>query len=138
MLIDIELGKEEPTQSVIERFHRNAAQQLAAFSKAGGQVLFGTDVGYMDVADPGREFELMGAAGLDWRGILASLTTNPARRFGYADRKGRIAVDMDADLVVIGADPSLGVAAFSNVRFTVRKGEVLFAADAVRAATASD
>lgn len=138
MLIDVELGKEQAPQPMIERFHKNAAQQLAAFARAGGQVLFGTDVGYIDVADPHREFELMAAAGLDWRAILASLTTNPARRFGFADRKGRIAVGMDADLVVLGADPSAGVAAFSAVRYTVRRGEVLFTADTARSASASE
>ena len=62
---------------------------------------FGTDVGYIDVADPRREFELMAAAGLDWRAILASLTTQPAQRFGFADDKGRVAAGMDADLVVL-------------------------------------
>lgn len=138
MLIDVELGKEQAAQAVLERFHRNAAQQLGAFAKAGGQVLFGTDVGYIDVADPSREFALMAAAGLDWRAILASLTTNPARRFGFADRKGRIAVGMDADLVVLGADPSTDVTAFSAVRYTVRGGEVLFTTDAVRSDAASE
>lgn len=138
MLIDVELGKEQAPQPVIERFHKYAAQQLAAFAKAGGQVLFGTDVGYIDVVDPRREFELMAAAGLEWRAILASLTTNPARRFGFAGRKGRIAIGMDADLVVLSADPSAGVPAFSAVRYTVRRGEVLFTAGAVRSAAASE
>lgn len=127
MLIDVELEKEQVPKPVIERFHKTAAQQLSAFANAGGQVLFGTDVGYIDVADPRREFELMAAAGMDWRAILASLTTNPAKRFGFSAAKGRIVVGMDADLVVLGADPATGISAFSDVRYTVRDGKVLFA-----------
>lgn len=135
MLIDVELGKEQVPPPVIDRFHKTAAQQLSAFARGGGQVLFGTDVGYIDVADPRREFELMAAAGLDWRAILASLTTNPSRRFGFADTKGRIAEGLDADLVVLGADPSAGASAFADVRYTVRRGKVLFAAESARSDT---
>ena len=50
--------------------------------------------------------------------ILASLTTNPARRFGYSNHKGRIAKGMDADLVVLNADPAQDAAGFSRVRYT--------------------
>jgi imidazolonepropionase-like amidohydrolase len=63
---------------------------------------------------------------MDFRHILASLTTNPARRFGYAGRDGRIAKGMDADLAVLGADPARDVTAFSNVRYTIRGGKVIF------------
>jgi imidazolonepropionase-like amidohydrolase len=33
---------------------------------------------------------------------------------------------MKADLVVLDADPGQDVTAFSNVRYTIRNGEVLF------------
>jgi imidazolonepropionase-like amidohydrolase len=33
---------------------------------------------------------------------------------------------MDADLVVLGADPAKDVTAFSNVRYTIRSGKVIF------------
>ncbi len=68
-----------------------AAEQLGAFSQAGGQVLFGTDVGYIDRFDTSEEFKWMSRAGLSWEQILASLTTNPAQRFGYATHSGRLA-----------------------------------------------
>jgi imidazolonepropionase-like amidohydrolase len=36
---------------------------------------------------------------------------------------------MDADLVVLGTDPALDVKAFSNVRYVLRSGKVVFAAN---------
>jgi imidazolonepropionase-like amidohydrolase len=57
--------------------------------------------------------------------ILASLTTNPARKFKDSGRTGRIAKGMNADLVVLGADPAQDVRAFSKVRYTIRNGNVI-------------
>ena len=61
-----------------------------------------------------------------WNDILVSLTTNPARRLGYASRRGRITKGMEADLVVLGADPALDVTALSKVRYTIRAGKITF------------
>ena len=104
-----------------------AAQQLRAFSDAGGQVLFGTDVGYIDRFDTSEEFVWMSRAGLSFQQILASLTTNPAERFGDSAHSGRIAEGMDGDLVVLGADPERDPVAFSKVRYTIRSGKVIYA-----------
>jgi len=71
--------------------------QLRAYSEAGGQILFGTDVGYIEQFDTSEEFTWMSRAGMNFRQILASLTTNPAQRFGFASHIGRIAKGMDAD-----------------------------------------
>jgi imidazolonepropionase-like amidohydrolase len=103
--------------------------ELEAYSKAGGEILFGTDIGYTDHFDTTLEFTLMAKAGMTYQQILASLTTNPARRFGFSGRSGRIAHGMDADLVVLGTDPALDVKAFSNVRYVLRSGKVVFAAN---------
>ena len=103
-----------------------AAQQLRAFSDAGGQVLFGTDVGYIDRFDTSEEFVWMSRAGLSFQQILASLTTNPAERFGDSAHSGRIAEGMDGDLVVLGADPEQDPVAFSKVRYTIRSGKVIY------------
>ncbi len=101
--------------------------EVKAFSDAGGQILFGTDVGYTDAFDTTEEYRLMSGA-LDWRQILATLTVNPAQRFGYAARKGRVAKGMDADLVVLDGDPAKDVTAFARVRATIRAGKVIYAA----------
>jgi imidazolonepropionase-like amidohydrolase len=98
------------------------------YSAAGGQILFGTDVGYIDVYDTTEEYRLMSAA-LDWRQILASLTTAPASRFGFAGHKGRIAKGMDADLVLLNADLAQDASAFARVRDTIRGGRVIWGID---------
>ncbi len=96
------------------------------YAQAGGHVLFGTDVGFLPDYDPTDEFVQMAQAGLTWRQILASLTTNPAARFGEASRHGRVATGMDADLVVLGNDPATDVRAFADVVDVIRSGRIIF------------
>ncbi len=103
-------------------------RHVAAFARAGGQILFGTDAGYLDDYDPGDEYALMAGAGLSWREVLASLTTAPADRFGEAGRRGRVAPGMDADLVLLDADPAADPAAFAKVRRTMRGGRIVYEA----------
>jgi imidazolonepropionase-like amidohydrolase len=110
--------------------------QVKDFAAAGGQILFGTDVGYTDAVDTTEEYRLMSAV-LDWRRILASLTTAPAERFGYATHKGRIAVGMDADLVLLNADPAKDPTALAQVRDTIRAGRVIWGTDESSPATPS-
>ena len=68
----------------------------------------------------------MSRAGMSFREILASVTTNPAQRFGYSTHSGRIAKGLDADLVVLSADPAQNTSAFSKIRYTIRGGEVIY------------
>jgi imidazolonepropionase-like amidohydrolase len=105
--------------------------EVKDYAAAGGQILFGTDVGYTDAFDTTEEYRLMSAV-LDWRKILASLTVAPAQRFGYAAHKGRIASGMDADLVLLNADPAKDPTAFAQVRDTIRAGRVIWGADDFR------
>jgi imidazolonepropionase-like amidohydrolase len=58
--------------------------------------------------------------------ILASLTTNPARRFGLTQRTGRVAPGMDADLVVLEGDPASDVRGLARVRYTLRQGRIIY------------
>jgi len=124
-LWEVEFKNGSPEE--LEKGMSKAAQQLGAFYQAGGQVLFGTDVGYIEHFDTSEEFKWMSRAGMNFQGILASLTTNPAQRFGYATHSGRIAKGFDADMVVLGADPAQSISAFSRVRYTIRGGEVIYA-----------
>ena len=63
---------------------------MRAYAQAGGQILFGTDVGYMTDYDPAEEYRLMARA-LTPMQILASLTTAPAARWKEEARRGRVA-----------------------------------------------
>jgi imidazolonepropionase-like amidohydrolase len=125
-LFDFEARKAHLSDTERETWIKTAVSQLTAFFSAGGEVLFGTDIGYTDHFDTLLEFELMSRAGMDYRAILASLTTVPARHFGFAKRNGLIAPGMDADLTVLDEDPATGVAAFSKVRATIRDGVFIF------------
>jgi len=110
----------------IEGATGDAVEQVKAFAAAGGQVLFGTDVGYMSDYDPTEEYRLMARA-LTPMQILASLTTSPAARWKEGDKRGRVATDLAADLVVLDADPAADAANFAKVRCTIRGGRLLHA-----------
>jgi imidazolonepropionase-like amidohydrolase len=103
--------------STQQRTVETALGQLRAWRAAGGEVLFGTDLGAVEY-DPAPEYRLMAAAGMGFSSILESLTTAPARRFGDTVG-GRIAPGMRADLVAFDGE-------FSRVRYTIRRGRVIF------------
>jgi imidazolonepropionase-like amidohydrolase len=102
--------------------------QLRVFAAEGGEVLFGTDVGYTDAYDTTLEFQLMARAGLTFPQILASLTTAPAARFGSGSDTGRVETDATADLVVLADDPARDSTAFAKVHLTLRRGEIVYSA----------
>ncbi|HXW90411.1 MAG TPA: amidohydrolase family protein [Terriglobales bacterium] len=126
-LFDFEARKGHAPDAERAVWIANMVDELRAYSQEGGEVLFGTDIGYIDHYDTTLEFTLMSQAGMNYQQILASLTTNPARKFRDSDRTGRIAKGMNADLVVLGADPAEDVTAFSKVRYTIRNGTVIYA-----------
>jgi imidazolonepropionase-like amidohydrolase len=113
-----------------DRWFFEILDEVRDYSRLGGQILFGTDVGYLTDYDPTQEYLLLAGAGLGWREILAALTTSPAARFGEGDRRGRIAPGLDADLVVLGRDPARDVRAFAEVRHVVRAGRLIYMAPA--------
>ena len=121
-----ELLKDGAPPVVIDKLVSATFDELRAFRKAGGQVLFGTDVGYMHEYDPTDEYELMARSGMTPMQILASLTTAPAARWKEDDRRGRVAPGFDADLVVLAADPAADVRNFAQVRCTVRGGSTIY------------
>ena len=106
-------------------FVQAGVNELRSFHRAGGTVLFGTDVGYVLDYDTAEEFGLMAQAGLSFTDILASLTTNPARRFGLRGKAARIAPGMEADLVVLDGDPARDIEALARVRYTLRQGRII-------------
>ena len=111
--------------AVRDRFLAAGKEQLRAYSTAGGEVLFGTDVGFLPEKDTDEEVGWMAEAGLDWRAILVSLTTAPARRMKDTVR-GALAVGAPADLVLVDGDPRADVRAFTRVRGTWVAGKSVF------------
>lgn len=126
-LLRHELAKEQVLQPVAERILADSVREFGKFAATGGQVLFGTDVDYMSDYDPSDEYVLMAQAGMSPMQILASLTTTPARRWNEAQRRGRLAAGMDADIVVLDGDPAVSVKHFAQVKCAIRGGVVIFA-----------
>jgi len=112
--------------AVVERVLATGQAQVKAFADLGGQILFGTDVGYMTDYDPTDEYVYLQRAGLSSAQILAALTTAPAERFGVAARRGRLATGLEADIAVVEGDPERDVRALARVRYTLRGGRVIF------------
>ena len=68
----------------------------------------------------------MGRAGMNHGDVLASLTTAPAARYGFAKSDGQVGAHYQADLVLLGSDPREDVTAFADVITTIRGGDVVF------------
>jgi imidazolonepropionase-like amidohydrolase len=100
--------------------------EVGQFHQLGGTLIFGTDVGYMTDYTTEGEFVELGRSGLDWKTVLAMLTTNPASRMGVSDSKGTIAAGKFADLTILDADPAADLTNFSRVRAVVRSGKVIW------------
>jgi imidazolonepropionase-like amidohydrolase len=108
-----------------------AVGQLSQFTAAGGEVLFGTDVGFMTDYDPRREYQLLKQAGLDYRSILTALTTAPSARFGSRGETGRLEAGQPGDLVVLNGDPREEAAGFADVYATIKGGVVIYSQQGV-------
>jgi imidazolonepropionase-like amidohydrolase len=121
----VETAKEGLPADMVERVVGVAVAQVRAYAGAGGQILFGTDVGYIDY-DPTDEYALMQRAGMTFSAILNSLTTAPAARFALSERSGRLLAGMDADVTVLNADPATDIEAFAAVRYVLRAGRVIY------------
>jgi imidazolonepropionase-like amidohydrolase len=100
--------------------------EVRQFHADRGQLIFGTDVGYMTDYSTEDEFRALEQSGLNAMDILRMLTIAPAERFGVTDRKGTIAPGKLADIVVLSADPASDVTNFAKVQVTVRSGRVIY------------
>jgi len=121
----VEMDRGGVRKETADRFIATGAEQLRAFVAGGGEVLFGTDVGYIPEKDADEEVGRMAGAGMDWRAILVSLTTAPARRLKDAAR-GALSVGAPADLVLVEGDPRADVQALTHVRATWVAGKSVF------------
>ncbi|MGM9485688.1 amidohydrolase family protein [Roseateles sp. NT4] len=125
-LLRYELTKEKVPPQPAEAVLQDSVREFGRFAAAGGKVLFGTDVDYMEDSDPTEEYELLAQAGLNPMQTLAALTTTPAERWNESSRHGRLAPGMDADIVVLAGDPAQSAKQFANVKCTLRGGQLIF------------
>ena len=125
-LWDFEARKGHMKDADRERWIESMEDELRVFSHGGGDVLFGTDVGYTDHYDTALEYTLMSRSGMTFPQILASLTTAPARRFRASGHSGMIGVGMDADVVVLDGDPAKDITNLAKVHLVIRGGTVQY------------
>jgi imidazolonepropionase-like amidohydrolase len=100
--------------------------EVRAFHQLGGQLIFGTDVGYMTDYSTDGEFVELGKSGLDWKDVLAMLTTNPAARMGASEAKGTVSLGKLADLTILSADPAEDLTNFARVQMVIRSGRLIW------------
>jgi imidazolonepropionase-like amidohydrolase len=100
--------------------------EVRQFHELGGQLIFGTDVGYMTDYTTDGEFIELGKSGLDWKDVLAMLTINPASRMGVSNMKGTVTPGKLADLTILSADPADNLTNFARVAAVIRSGRVIW------------
>ncbi|MDQ4024017.1 MAG: amidohydrolase family protein [Actinomycetota bacterium] len=113
-----------PTLSIRSGRDRELAiENLARFRAAGGNVVYGTDLGN-EGPGPGidaLEVTAMAEAGLTTIDIVRSATVGSAEHLGLP-RKGVIADGMDADVVAVPVDALEDPARLCDVRMVWREG----------------
>lgn len=97
--------------------YANAVQTIRVLHAAGVPILAGTDApnpGTWHGVSMHRELQLLVEAGLSTAAALASATSRPAQRFRFSDR-GRIAVGMRADLLLVNGNPLADITATRDI-----------------------
>ena len=74
-LFDVEMKKDGASAEATQKFVDSAVARLRLYNEGGGEILFGTDVGYIYQFDTAEEYTLMQRAGMSFARILAALTT---------------------------------------------------------------
>jgi len=104
--------------------YARAEHNVRSLIDAGVTLLAGTDApnpGTLFGASLHRELELLVRCGLSPTRALAAATSGPARVFGLDDR-GRVAVGLRADLVLVSDDPLTDITATRSIRQIWRGG----------------
>jgi imidazolonepropionase-like amidohydrolase len=103
------------------------AANLRAVKRAGIPIVMGTDAGNpLTLHGPAiyAEMETMQKDGMKPMEVIVASTRDAARAMGRGDDLGTIEKGKAADLVIVGADPTRGVAALRKLRWVVRGGVV--------------
>ncbi len=111
------VAKAEEVAKVVKESHRRAF--------AGGvKVAFGTDSGVGPHGTNGLEFKFMNDVGMAPALTIRSATVDAATALGRADRIGRIAPGLDADIIAVSGDPVADVTRLQDVGFVMRRGVI--------------
>lgn len=101
-------------------------RQVAELHRAGVRLVSGAD----DGIHPGKPHGVLPyavaelvAAGIDPAAALATATSVAADACGLADRVGRLAPGLDADLLFVDGDPTADITALTRVRAVLLRGQ---------------
>ena len=104
------------------------AGQMVHAHRAGVRIITGTDGGI----NPGKAHGILPSAvialvsgGLSPAEALATATSLAADACGLGDRKGRVRVGYDADLIILEGDPLSDIGALHRLDTTILAGEVV-------------
>ncbi|MGZ8831014.1 MAG: amidohydrolase family protein, partial [Thermoanaerobaculia bacterium] len=109
------------------RFTKVTRANLKTLVDAGIPIATGTDAGNpLTLHGPAiyAEMEAMQASGMTPMQIIVASTATASRAMGLDRQTGTIEKGKDADLVVVGADPSSDVANLRKIIYVVRAGVV--------------
>ncbi len=109
------------------RFTRVTRANLKTLVDAGIPIATGTDAGNpLTLHGPAiyAEMEAMQTSGMSPMQVIVASTATAARAVGMEKQVGTVEKGKDADLVIVGGDPSADVANFRKIRHVVRSGVV--------------
>ncbi len=120
----------KPEQVALRDKHTTETERVGALNlmklvAAGIPIATGTDAGNpLTLHGPAiyREMDAMQAAGMTPMQVIVSSTEIASRAMGLEKTTGTIERGKDADLLIIGGDPSTDVANFRKIRIVVRGG----------------
>jgi imidazolonepropionase-like amidohydrolase len=87
----------------------------------------GTDAGWMfsPFNALAEEMALMNEGGIAALDVVAAATGKAASVLGIADRVGRVAVGMEADLISVGGDPLQDLRSLNRVAMVMSRGRLI-------------
>jgi enamidase len=114
------------TESINAKLFPKGMALERAFVKAGGLLIAGTDPTGSGGVIPGysnqRQVELLVEEGFTPLEAIQVVTLNGAKYLGRENRIGSIAVNKQADLVVVNGNPALSIADIRNVEAVFKQG----------------
>ena len=100
---------------------------LKRFTDAGGRVVVATDSGEDRLVGIGlhREMHMLAAAGVTPYRVLLAATRWSAEMMGKDDAIGTLETGKRADIVIVGADPTIDIGHGRDIRYVIKSGTVL-------------